>query len=380
MKKISLLGSTGSIGTQALDVIRLNKESFDVEALACGRNVDLVSKQIEEFHPTLASVELEEDAQLLKRKHPKTEIFWGEEGLVEAAKCDCDLVVNGLMGIRGLRPTYEAIKTGKDIALANKETLVAGGILIMDLVEKQGVKLLPVDSEHSAIFQSLEGNQGREIKKILLTASGGPFRGYSLEQLEEVTLEAALKHPNWSMGKKITIDSATMMNKGLEAIEAKWIFGVPMDKIQILVHPQSIVHSAVEYMDNSIIAQMGFPDMKVPIGFAMNYPNRKECGSESLDFFNMAPKLTFEEVDIKTFKAVDLAFQASSLGKSYPVVLNGANEKLVELFLKRKIRFIDIQRVLETELENHRPVDISSLEDIENVDRDIRLKIESELG
>ncbi|MBR5489059.1 MAG: 1-deoxy-D-xylulose-5-phosphate reductoisomerase, partial [Firmicutes bacterium] len=245
MRKVSILGSTGSIGTQALDVVRANKEKFEVTALACGRNLELLSQQIEEFQPKIAVIESSADAKVLAERHPEVEVFCSEEGLVTAATSDCDMVLNSLMGMRGLVPTYHAIKAGKDIALANKETLVAGGELVMDAVKETGVKMLPVDSEHSAIFQCLQGNEGKEIKKILLTASGGPFRGWSLEQLETVTLSQALKHPKWTMGQKITIDSASMMNKGLEVIEAKWLFDVDLDQIQILVHPQSIVHSAV---------------------------------------------------------------------------------------------------------------------------------------
>ncbi|MBR5229278.1 MAG: 1-deoxy-D-xylulose-5-phosphate reductoisomerase, partial [Firmicutes bacterium] len=285
MKKITILGSTGSIGTQSLEVIRNNPDRFRVEALTCGSNADLMAEQIREFRPVFAVTASEEDALRLAKEFPYVEFAWGREGLVAAATGDCDMVLNSLMGMRGLEPTYHAIKAGKDIALANKETLVAGGQLVMDAVARYGVKMLPVDSEHSAIFQCLEGNEGRPVKKILLTASGGPFRGYSLEELEKVTLEQALKHPKWTMGAKITIDSATMMNKGLEVIEAKWLFGVEADDIQILVHPQSIVHSAVEFMDTSVIAQLGVPDMKIPISLALGYPDRLTSSDASLDFF-----------------------------------------------------------------------------------------------
>lgn len=274
MKKISLLGSTGSIGTQCLDIIRENRDKYQVVALACGSNVDLLSEQIEEFSPVLAAVADEKAAPELQKNYPGTEILWGRQGLIDVACADCDMVVNGLMGIRGMEPTYHAIMSGKDVALANKETLVAGGEIIMKAAYEKAIKLLPVDSEHSAIFQCLEGNKGRNINRILLTASGGPFRGFSKEELEHVTMEQALKHPNWSMGKKITIDSATMMNKGLEVIEAKWLFDVDVEKIEILVHPQSILHSAVEFEDKSIIGQMGLADMRIPISFALCYPDR----------------------------------------------------------------------------------------------------------
>ena len=295
MKKITVLGSTGSIGTQSLEVIKAHPDRFRVEALTCGKNKKKLEEQIEKFRPAFAVTEREEDAHDLMRKFPRTEFSWGEKGLIEAAEGGCDMVLNALMGMRGLAPTYAAIQAGKDIALANKETLVAGGELVMDAAAKAGVKLLPVDSEHSAIFQCLEGNQNRPVKKILLTASGGPFRGYTKEQLENVTLVQALKHPKWNMGAKITIDSATMMNKGLEVIEARWLFDVEAEKIQILVHPQSIVHSAVEFMDNSVIAQLGVPDMRIPISLALGYPDRLKNGERELDFFGEGSNLTFEK-------------------------------------------------------------------------------------
>lgn len=375
MRKVSILGSTGSIGTQALDVVRSNKEKFEVTALACGRNLELLSEQIREFSPKIAVIESAEDAKVLAERHPEVEVFCGEEGLVTAATAECDMVLNSLMGMRGLVPTYHAIQEGKDIALANKETLVAGGELVMDAVKEKGVKMLPVDSEHSAIFQCLQGNEGKEIKKILLTASGGPFRGWSLEQLESVTLAQALKHPKWTMGQKITIDSATMMNKGLEVIEAKWLFDVPLEKIQILVHPQSIVHSAVEFMDTSVIAQMGLPDMRIPISIAMGYPDRIPYQGPSLDFFKEGGNLTFEEPNPAVFKCIKMAYDASKAGGSYPVVLNAANEVLVDLFLKEKIRFIDIQNRLEDILDKHNPTYHLSLEDIVAIDENTRKEV-----
>ena len=377
MKDIVILGSTGSIGTQALDVIRRHRDDFRIKALTCGSNTELLKKQIEEFKPELAVVGTEEGAIELKKYFEgkggfNIEFAYGEEGLIEASQYSCDLMFNSLVGMRGMVPTYHAIKKGRDIALANKETLVAGGSVIMDAVEKTGVKMLPVDSEHSAIFQSLEGNRNREIKRILLTASGGPFRGYTPEQLKNVTFQQALNHPNWSMGKKITIDSATMMNKGLEVIEAKWLFNVPLDKIEILVHPQSILHSAVEFEDTAIIGELGEADMRVPIGFALGYPNRINCGAKSLDFFSMASKLTFEKPDRKTFKCIDLAYRASEQGGTFPAMMNGANEILVERFLKGEIGFTDIPEGIERLLEKHNSLVNPTLEEIVEADREAR--------
>ncbi len=372
MKKISLLGSTGSIGTQCLDIIRENRDKYQVVALACGSNVDLLSEQIEEFSPVLAAVADEKAAQELQKNYPGTEISWGRQGLIDVACADCDMVVNGLMGIRGMEPTYHAIMSGKDVALANKETLVAGGEIIMKAAYEKAIKLLPVDSEHSAIFQCLEGNKGRNINRILLTASGGPFRGFSKEELEHVTMEQALKHPNWSMGKKITIDSATMMNKGLEVIEAKWLFDVDVEKIEILVHPQSILHSAVEFEDKSIIGQMGLADMRIPISFALCYPDRLPSKEPGLDFFSQGARMTFEKPDTEVFKCIKLAYESSKAGGTYPVTLNGANETLVELFLKKKIKFTDIQNILERILEAHSPAYNLDLEGIMEADRKAR--------
>lgn len=372
MKKISLLGSTGSIGTQCLDIVRENKEEYEVVALTCGSKAELLSLQIEEFNPKLAVVAREEDAVQLSKKHKQVEILWGKEGLIEAAKIDCHMVVNGLMGMRGLEPTYNAILNGRDVALANKETLVAGGEIVMAAAKEKGIRLLPVDSEHSAIFQCLEGNEGRSINKIFLTASGGPFRGYTLEQLGKVTLEQALKHPNWSMGQKITIDSATMMNKGLEVIEAKWLFDVDVRQIEILVHPQSILHSAVEFEDKSIIGQMGVPDMRIPISFAMSYPRRLPNPRPGVDFFGLASNLTFEKPNPEVFKCIRLAYESSLAGGTYPVVMNGANEVLVELFLQKKINFIDIQNNLERILESHKAEYNLDMEVILEADRQAR--------
>ena len=356
MKKISILGSTGSIGTQALEVIAHNQDKFKVTALSCAKSLPLLCRQIEEFSPEAVAVNDETDAKELADKYKDLEVFWGAEGLKNIASMEsCDMVLNSLMGMKGLEPTMAAIESGKDIAFANKETLVAGGQLVMDAVKKHGVAMLPVDSEHSAIFQSLQGNQDNEIRRILLTASGGPFRGYSLEQLEQVSLEQALNHPNWSMGSKITIDSATMMNKGLEVIEARWLFDVPLEKIQVVVHPQSILHSAVEYMDSSVIGQMGNPDMRIPIAYAFSYPERMDLSdvTQPLDLFSLKEGMSFYPADRSVFKTIDLAYEACREGGSCPVVLNGANEVLVDLFLHGKIRFIDIQNFLIQMMEAH---------------------------
>lgn len=390
MKKISILGSTGSIGRQALDII--NSDEIDVVALACGRNIELLSEQIEHFKPKLVSVEREEDAKALSTKYSNLDVFWGDEGLNAVAECDADLLLNGIMGMVGLEPTYKAILSGKDIALANKETLVAGGKIIMEAARNQGIEILPVDSEHSAIYQCLNtyrnpNTSENVIRRIILTASGGPFRGYSIEQLQNVTLQDALNHPNWSMGKKITVDSATMMNKGLEVIEAKWLFDVDLYKIDVHVHPQSIVHSAVEFIDGSIIAQMGMPDMRVPISYAINYGERKniisanddnsELGTKSMKFTDLFEigNLTFEKPDMSTFKCLAFAYAALEEGKSYPAVLNSANEALVDLFLKEKIKFIDIQNNLESFLEKHQPVELKSIDEIKEMDREVKEKI-----
>lgn len=372
MKKIAILGSTGSIGTQALDIIAKKPDRFTVSVLSCRRQLAKLCRQIEEFRPQLVVVEREEDAAALAKRFPSLQVDFGEEGLIRAASSDCDMVLNSLMGIRGLIPTYYGLKAGRDIAFANKETLVAGGELIMETVRETGARLLPVDSEHSAIFQCLQGNSEKELRRILLTASGGPFRGYTRKQLEQVTLEQALKHPKWNMGSKITIDSATMMNKGLEVIEAKWLFDVSLDQIQVVIHPQSIVHSAVEYWDGSVIAQMGRPDMRIPISYAFSYPKRLKNDFDPLDLFAEGASLTFEKPDMEVFKNIRLAFDASRMGGSYPVVLNGANEVLVEMFLEGKIRFIEIQDTIEKVLSSHKPQYNLDLEGILETDRQAR--------
>lgn len=378
MKRISILGSTGSIGTQCLDVISGNRDRFSVAALSCSKSIELLCRQIEEFSPAAVCVAEEADAAELSKKYSGIEFFHGDEGLrAIVAMEDCDMVVNSLMGMRGLEPTMAAIEAGKDIAFANKETLVVGGQLVMDAVKRRGVKLLPVDSEHSAVFQCIQGSAGNEIRRLILTASGGPFRGYSAEQLKSVTLEQALAHPNWSMGKKITVDSATMMNKGLEVIEAKWLFDIPAEKIQIVVHPQSILHSAVEYCDGSVIGQMGLPDMRVPIAYALSYPERMEMTSsmKSLDFFSLKDGMTFYPADAEVFRTIGLAYEACRIGGTYPVALNGANEVLVDMFLKGKIRFTDIQDTLVKVMEEHRPVQDLDIEGILEEDSRIREKM-----
>ena len=341
MKTISILGSTGSIGTQTLDVISRHPGDFSVAALTAGTNIDLLEKQIRMFRPAVAAVADEEKAQelRLRLKDMEIRILSGMDGMIEAVTLpQTDIVVTAVVGMIGIRPTLEAIRAGKDIALANKETLVTAGHLVMKEAADRGVQILPVDSEHSAIFQSLQGSRRSQIRRILLTASGGPFRGKTRSELGTVTLADALHHPNWVMGKKITIDSATMVNKGLEVIEAKWLFDVEPDQIQILVHPQSVVHSAVEFADNAVIAQLGTPDMRLPIQYALFYPERKPLGTEPLDLFSVRD-LSFEKPDLDTFRGPAFAYEAIRTGGSMPTVMNAANEKAVDLFLHEKIGF-----------------------------------------
>ena len=375
MKKIAVLGSTGSIGTQALEIIEKNREEYSVSALTCGRNISLIQKQIDLFLPDMVSVKEKKDAEELQKKYPKIHVVYGEEGLIEAASCDCHMVLNALMGIKGLMPTYRAILAGKDIALANKETLVAGGQLIMEKAAEKGVGILPVDSEHSAVFQCMQGNEKKSVKRIILTGSGGPFRGFSLRQLYDVTKEQALAHPNWSMGQKITIDSATLMNKGLEVIEARWLFDLALEKVDVVIHPQSIIHSMVEYEDNSIMAQMGLPDMKLPIAYALSWPKRRKNDFKSLDILKEGANLTFENPDTNTFRCLSLAYEASKKGGTYPVVMNGANEVLVQKFLEGKIGFTQIQDTIERVLFEHIPKYRLTPEIILEEDKKIREKI-----
>lgn len=377
MKRITVLGSTGSIGTQTLDVIRENADAFRVEALTAGSNRALLLQQIEAFHPAVAALADSAAAaalwtQLRAKGIRGTEVLAGADALETVARGNCDIVVNALMGLRGLAPTLAAIRAGKDVALANKESLVAGGQLVMEAVHACGVRLLPVDSEHSAIFQCLSDHRQKGLKRILLTASGGPFLHFDRDQLRGVTAAQALRHPNWSMGRKITIDSATMMNKGLEVIEAMWLFQVPASRIQVVVHPQSVIHSMVEFSDGSVLAQLGRADMRIPIRVALGYPDRL-CGGEAagFDVFGQRP-LTFEPPDMDTFRCLALAYEAARLGGSYPVALNGANEVLVELFLEGRLTFLDIQETLERVLTAHRSVPVDTLEAVLAADAESR--------
>lgn len=374
IKRIILLGSTGSIGTQTLDIVRENPDKFKVVVLTCKNRIEDLMKQIQEFEPEAVCVGNEEAAAQVSAAFPAIEVNIGDAGLREIVKVDADIVLNALMGISGMAPTYEAIMTCKDIALANKETLVAGGNLIMDLAAQKGVKILPVDSEHSAIFQCLEGNQGRKVRRILLTASGGPFRGYSIDQLERVSLKEALNHPKWNMGRKITIDSATMMNKGLEVIEAKWLFDIEPSKIDVHVHPESIVHSMVEFDDTSIIAQLGLPDMRIPISLALGYPDRLHYSGKSLNMFEDGVSLHFEKPDTEVFQCLKMACEAIENSGSYPILLNGANEELVAMILEGKIEFLDIQRSLRRLMDEHKSVEPTTIEDILEIDIESRAK------
>ena len=365
MKKIGILGSTGSIGTQTLEVVRENKD-IEVTALAAGSNIRLLEEQIREFAPRIAAVWDEKKAKELKErvKDLPVKIVSGMDGLIQVSAFEeMEILVTAIVGMIGIRPTMEAIKAGKDIALANKETLVTAGHLIMPLAKENGVSILPVDSEHSAIFQSLQGGQQKAVKKILLNASGGPFRGKKREELADIQVEDALKHPNWEMGRKITIDSSTMVNKGLEVIEAKWLFDVDVSQIQVVVQPQSVIHSMVEYEDGAVIAQLGTPDMKLPIQYALYYPERRYLPGERLDFWNLG-KLDFEKPDTDTFYGLALAYEAGRRGGSLPTVFNAANERAVQLFLERKIGYLEIPKIIKECMERHKNVEQPSLEEI----------------
>ncbi|MBC5743098.1 1-deoxy-D-xylulose-5-phosphate reductoisomerase [Lachnospiraceae bacterium MD308] len=365
MKTIAILGSTGSIGTQTLEVVRENGD-IRVLGIAAGENIALLEEQIREFHPKKAAVWSEEKAKELRMKtvDTDTKIVSGMEGLIEIAVMeDTEILVTAIVGMIGIRPTIEAIKAGKDIALANKETLVTAGHLIMPLAERKEVRILPVDSEHSAIFQSLQGNDKSSVKKILLTASGGPFRGRKQEELLEIRVEDALKHPNWTMGAKITIDSSTMVNKGLEVIEAKWLFGVDVDDVQVVVQPQSIIHSMVEYKDGAILAQLGTPDMKLPIQYALYYPERRYLPGERLDFWSIG-KLDFEKPDMDTFYGLRLAYSAGRQGGTLPTVFNAANELAVSMFLKGEVKYLEISEIIEDCMSAHKNIKEPSLEEI----------------
>ena len=365
MKKIAVLGSTGSIGTQTLDVVREQKD-IAVTALAAGGNIDLLEAQIREFQPKLAAVWSEELAGDLKNrlKDCQVQILFGMEGLLAVAtEPEAEILVTAIVGMLGIRPTIAAIEAGKHIALANKETLVTAGHLIMPLAKAHQVSILPVDSEHSAIFQSLNGEHGNKIDKILLTASGGPFRGKKREDLKQCTLQDALKHPNWSMGQKITIDSATLVNKGLEVMEAKWLFGVELENIQVVVHPQSVIHSMVQYEDGAVMAQLGTPDMRLPIQYALYYPMRRPMSGKRLDFYELG-SLTFEKPDLETFTGLKLAFEAMKRGGNIPTAFNAANELAVDKFLKQKIAFLEIPEIIEACMESCRFLEHPSVDEI----------------
>ena len=354
MKKIAILGSTGSIGTQTLEVVRANKD-IEVTALAAGSNIDLLEKQIREFSPKIAAVWNEEKAKELKDRVRDLDIRVesGMDGLLAVAtELGAEIVVTAVVGMIGIRPTIAAMNAGKDIALANKETLVTAGHIIMSLAKEKHVRILPVDSEHSAIFQSLNGETGNKIHKILLTASGGPFRGWTREQMKGVQVEDALKHPNWTMGRKITIDSSTMVNKGLEVMEARWLFGVEMDQVQVVVQPQSVIHSMVEYEDGAVIAQLGTPDMKLPIQYALYYPERRFLAGDRLDFAKLA-QITFEAPDFENFHGLSLAYKAGRRGGTLPTVFNAANERAVQKFLDREIGYLTITDMIEAAMEHH---------------------------
>lgn len=357
MKKIAILGSTGSIGTQTLDIVRTNAD-LQVLALAAGSNVERMEEQVREFKPMLAVMWSEKAAKDLREriKDLDVKVLWGMDGLTEAAVLpEVEVLVTAIVGMIGIRPTIAAIEAGKTIALANKETLVCAGHLIMPLAKEKGVSILPVDSEHSAIFQSMNGEPKNRIEKILLTASGGPFRGKTREELVTVRPEDALKHPNWSMGRKITIDSSTLVNKGLEVIEAKWLFDVALSQIQVVVHPQSVIHSMVEYADGGIMAQLGTPDMRLPIQYALFYPDRRPMAGKRLDFYELS-QITFEKPDTENFKGLALAYRAAEAGGSMPTVFNAANEKAVNLFLEGKISYLQIAEIIEACMEQSRVI------------------------
>lgn len=378
MKKIAILGSTGSIGTQTLDVVRLNGD-IKVLGISAGSNVELLEKQVREFHPRLAAVWKEEAARELAVRIADTEtkVVSGMDGLLELARMpETEILVTAIVGMIGIRPTMEAIRAGKDIALANKETLVTAGHLIIPMAKEYGVKILPVDSEHSAIFQALHGENPKEIAKLLITASGGPFRGKKTEELAHVTLADTLKHPNWVMGQKITVDSATLVNKGLEVMEAKWLFDMDLDNIEVVVQPKSIIHSMVEFKDGAVMAQLGTPDMRLPIQYALYYPDRRYLDGERLDFRTLT-QITFEEPDMKTFKGLPMAMEASRCGGSMPTVFNAANELAVNKFLHEKIGFLDIYEIIGQSMSRHKVIPHPDLEEILAVEKETYQWIES---
>lgn len=384
MKKISILGTTGSIGTQTLDVLRKDRENFQLIGVSANSNEEKLLHIVEEFKPSYA-VLTEKKAYLkfkeyFSNKSTNLKILFGTEGLNTIASLpEIDMVVTSVMGMCGLIPTIKAIESGKNIALANKETLVVGGELVTKLAEKNNVSLIPVDSEHGAIFQCLQGNKHSDVENLLITASGGPFRGKSRKQLLNVTVEQALKHPSWHMGRKITIDSATLMNKGLEVIEAHWLFNLPYEKIRVVVHPQSIIHSMVEYKDGSVMAQLASTDMRLPIQYALNYPKRGEAVVNRLDFYNLQ-NLSFEKPDIDTFKPLKLAYEAGKIGGTMPAILNCANEEAVELFLSNKIKFLDISYILEECMNKFSPRNNFQLEDLLHIEIKVKEYVKTKFG
>ena len=378
MKKIAILGSTGSIGTQTLEVVRANGD-IQVLGISAGRNIKKLEEQAREFCPRLVAVWEEDAARELRVKLQDTDVkvVSGMEGLLELASMEeTEILVTAIVGMLGIRPTIEAIRAGKDIALANKETLVTAGHLIMPMAEKYGVRILPVDSEHSAVFQCLNGERREEILKLLITASGGPFRGRKRKDLEQVTLADTLKHPNWVMGQKITVDSATLVNKGLEVMEAKWLFDVELDQIQVVVQPQSVIHSMVEFKDGGIMAQLGTPDMRLPIQYALYYPERRYLDGERLDFAKLG-QITFEEPDMETFLGLPMAVQAAREGGSMPTVFNAANELAVKKFLHEEIRFLDIYDIIGQSMERHKKTESPDLDEILAVENETYQWIES---
>ena len=381
MKKIAVLGSTGSIGTQTLDVVRNHSDILKIEVLAANNNDELLEKQIEEFAPSIAVLNDKNAYEKLKARYSgKTQLLCGEEGLIEGVVNDkIDTVVTSLMGFAGLRPTMAAIDAGKNIALANKETLVVAGELVMQKAKEKNIEIMPIDSEHGALFQCLHGEDMAKVDTLLVTASGGPFRGKTKEELQNVSVKQCLNHPTWKMGRKITIDSATLMNKGLEVIEAKQLYGVSYDNIQVVVHPQSIVHSMVQYADGSVIAQLASTDMRLPIQYALTYPERMECVAPKLDFWQMQP-LTFEKPDTDTFRGLALAYEAGKIGGSMPCVMNAANEIAVEAFLNEQIRFLDIYDIIEDEMLSHITLVSPKLEDLFEIDAITRQNVKEKLS
>lgn len=380
-KNIMVLGSTGSIGTQTLDVVRRNKD-INIVSLAAGENIDLLEQQIIEFAPEAACVYQEDKALELKKrlKGGKTEILTGMGGMVACATVPSgDMVVASVVGMIGILPVIEAVKAKKDIAFANKETLVTAGHIIMPLVREMGVNMLPVDSEHAAVFQCLNGERHGDIRKIILTASGGPFRGKSLKDLENVSVEDALNHPNWSMGKKITVDSSTMVNKGLEVIEARWLFDVPFEQIEVVVQPQSIIHSMVEFMDGAVMAQLGTPDMRLPIQYALCYPERRERIGEPLDFTRLTG-ITFEQPDLRTFRGLALAYEAGKAGGSMPTVFNAANEKAVSLFLQGKVPYLTMADMIEDAMDAHTVKANPDIDEILGIEREVCSYLDRKYG